>query len=682
MSQGVLAENRRILIIDDNVDIHADYRRVLTDAHAADSLVAAEAKLFAQTPVDSQRVADFKLCHASQGEEGYEMLCRELRNERPFALAFVDMRMPPGWDGLVTIKRLWEADPRLQVVLCTAYSDHTWFEIGEALCPGDRLLVLKKPFDAIEVRQLAASLVTKWNLSRVADRSQRELELAVEERTRQLRAAKEAADRASRSKSEFLANISHEIRTPLTAILGFTKLLMDGADAAKERDEYLQIIRASAEHQLGLINDLLDVSKIEAGKLQIHRTTCQARDIVDEVIQTLRYRADEKGLRLNCDWLAPPAEPIYTDPSRLKQLLINLVTNAIKFTAAGSVRVVGRSTLIEGRRKLKIEVIDTGVGIAQEKQQIIFDPFVQADSSIATQYGGTGLGLAISRSLAELLGGMLSVSSQLGVGSTFTLLIDAEPPPAADSSCSPIADARLIAAGPRVTSLQGRVLIVEDNPLNRKLIRLTLERAGVTVETAENGRVALEKAEQQSFDLVLMDMQMPVMDGFIATCQFRERGYAGPIIALTAHALPDERDRCLAAGCNAFISKPIDLDHLKMTVARLISTTLGSAKRIAAKHPCPELTNAADDPDLREVAREFQAWLPEAMSRVSDAVARQDYDTLASLAHTLKGSGGTFGYPDVTEIAKRLESAGKQRDDAQIRAVLAELTEAVEQSRA
>ncbi|HQU41949.1 MAG TPA: histidine kinase dimerization/phospho-acceptor domain-containing protein, partial [Pirellulales bacterium] len=323
MSHEDLYDNRRILIVDDNCDIHADYRRVLGDGPATDPLAAAEAELFGNVEVATPRRLDFELAHASQGEEGYELLRREMR-ARPFAVAFVDMRMPPGWDGLETIKRMWEADPRLQVVLCTAYSDYSWSQICDALRPCDRLLILKKPFDAIEVRQLAASLVAKWNLSRAADRSQRELQEAVEQRTVQLRAAKEAADRASRSKSEFLANISHEIRTPLTAILGFTRLLMNGGDSPEERSEYLQIIRASAEHQLVLINDLLDISKVEAGQMQIHRVWCSARQIIDEVLQTLHYRAAEKGLTLASDWPGATGHQAYTDPSRLRQLLINL----------------------------------------------------------------------------------------------------------------------------------------------------------------------------------------------------------------------------------------------------------------------------------------------------------------------------------------------------------------------
>jgi CheY-like chemotaxis protein len=330
--------------------------------------------------------------------------------------------------------------------------------------------------------------------------------------------------------------------------------------------------------------------------------------------------------------------------------------------------------MIDGRRKLQVDIIDTGMGIAQEKQQIIFDPFVQADNSIAPLFGGTGLGLAISRSLAELLGGTLSVSSQIGTGSTFTLVIDAEQPLVGELNFADAADGGQRRNVPDVAALRGRrVLIVEDNPLNRKLIRLTFERAGAVVETAENGQAGVEKAEQESFDIVLMDMQMPVMDGFTATSRFRQRGYTGPIIALTAHALPEEREKCLAAGCDAFVSKPIDLDHLKMVVAQLISSTAGSGRRLSAQASSPEVSTADDDPDIREVAREFLAWLPDAICQLREAAAQRDYDTLAALSHTLKGSGGTFGYPEVTDIAKRLESASKHRDDLQINAFLGEL---------
>lgn len=659
MSQGALDDNRRILIVDDNFDIHTDYERVLNDGHEADNLAAAEAALFGDA-LPSPQSRHFELAHAHQGAEALELVSHGMRGGNPFALAFVDMRMPPGWDGLETIRRLWQVDARLQVVLCTAYSDYSWFEICDALSPGDRLLILKKPFDAVEVRQLAASLTTKWNLGRAAEHSQRDLELQVDERTQQLQLAKEAADRASKSKSDFLANISHELRTPLTAILGFTRLLMDGAEA-DEATEYLQIIRASAEHQLTLINDLLDVSKIEAGQMRIHRVACAVPAIIEEVLQTLRFRADEKRLELKSELAASLAEPIYSDPSRLRQLLINLVNNALKFTESGSVRVSAETFDEQGRRKLRIDVADTGMGIAAEKQQLIFDPFVQANGSIAPRFGGTGLGLAISRSIAGLLGGNLTVTSDEGRGSTFTLILDAEPPETAEAP-----PAAMDAAIRRLTgnSLDGRrILVVEDNQYNRRLIELALARAGARVDTAEDGQTGVARALAADYDLVLMDIQMPVMDGYIATERLRAAGYGKPVIALTAHALPVERERCLSAGCDAFVGKPIDLDHLKAVIRQL----LDAGRRLRPDAPLAPDDSRDEDasPEQQTLQREFLASLHETLSDLRCDYTRQAFNAMAATAHTLKGTGGTLGFPEVSRAAQALESAlqSSGRDD-------------------
>ncbi|MGH7139636.1 MAG: response regulator, partial [Pirellulales bacterium] len=479
------------------------------------------------------------------------------------------------------------------------------------------------------------------------------MELQVVQRTRELQKAKEAADRASQSKSDFLANISHEIRTPLTAVLGFTRLLMDGVDDAGQRGEYLQIIRASAEHQLTLINDLLDVSRIEAGKLEIHRVACSVPEIVDEVLQTLRLRAEQKGLTLASECRSPLGEAVYTDPSRLRQLLLNLVNNALKFTTSGSVRVVMSRTIADGCDKLRIDVIDTGIGIAQDKQGVIFDPFVQADGSIAPRFGGTGLGLTISRSIAGLLGGSLTVTSREGEGSTFTLLVDSERPTTTDVCAQRTTTHD---DGAAQAALDGRrILLVEDHPFNRKLISLTLARSGAVVDTAENGQVGLDKASSAAYDLVLMDVQMPVMNGYTATERLREAGYRGPIIALTAHALPAERERCFRAGCDTFVGKPIDLDHLTAVVRQFLST--GLSARCPGNHRRFESSEEDASPQYRQIVSDFLGSLTEARTEMCAALAETNYETLAAIAHTLKGSGGTFGFPELTAAAEQLELA-------------------------
>ncbi|HEX5446533.1 MAG TPA: response regulator [Pirellulales bacterium] len=675
-----LEENRRILIIDDNSDIHGDYRQVLGAASGVDPLRAAEAALFGDAPAAVAHRVSFELTHAMQGQEGLDRLRCETDAGRPFALAFVDMRMPPGWDGLSTIQHLWQADPRLQVVLCTAFTDHSWEQICEAAGPGDRLLILKKPFDVVELRQLALSLTTKWNLSRAAARTHRELEAAVEQRTVELRLAKETADRASRSKSDFLANVSHEIRTPLTAILGFTKLLVDGNEqlAPEQRGEYLQIIRGSAEHQLALINDLLDLSKVEAGQMCIHRVECSPREIVDDVVRTLSARAAEKQLSLASEWRGPPLASIYTDPSRFRQLLLNLAANAVKFTETGEVRLVCQAVANAGRPRLRVECIDTGIGIPADKLQSIFQPFVQADSSVTRQYGGTGLGLTISRSIATMLGGTLDVVSQPGAGSTFTAEIDAGPPVAAAEPPASLPPAMLQAPAGHRTNFAGRkILLVEDNPFNQKLLRLGLERAGALVELAEHGEAGAAKAQADHFDLILMDMQMPVMDGYAATRLLRRLGFIRPIVALTAHALDEERTRCLQAGCTAFVSKPIDLDHLVALVGQLLTESSGFGVQDSGK-----ADDIGEDAAFEAIARDFLASLDETLERVQRAAAEGDWNALAEIGHSLKGSGGTLGYPAVTAAGTRLEAAARATDRHSIAAAIAELARVAEHNAA
>ena len=320
------------------------------------------------------------------------------------------------------------------------------------------------------------------------------------------------------------------------------------------------------------MNDLLDLAKIEANQIQIEKIPCSPRQIVAEVASSLSVRARERGIGLNCEWSSNVPEQIEADPHRIKQLLMNLVGNAIKFTRDGAVTIsVGMETR-DTLGLLKFVVTDTGIGIAADKLQTIFDPFVQADSSVTRRFGGTGLGLAISKSIAEAMGGSLTVSSQEGVGSKFMVTVaigelrEGRPSTpqsvrsAGGTADRPSSDANLTGV---------RVLVVDDGPTNRKLIKLLLSRRGAEIVTAENGEVALELAADRPFDVILMDMQMPVMDGYTAASQLRRRGFAAPIVALTAHAMAGDREKCERAGCSDYLSKPIDGDALIAKVAAL-----------------------------------------------------------------------------------------------------------------
>ena len=395
-----------------------------------------------------------------------------------------------------------------------------------------------------------------------------------------LMVAKDAAEASNRAKSEFLANMSHEIRTPLTGILGFTDVLIAGGDDGDmaKRLEYLTTIQASGKHLLGVINDILDLSKIESGRLEFENEACDPQRIVHDVVRVLQVKAEEKSIGLLVRWESRIPQIMYSDAARVRQALLNLIGNSIKFTATGSVEVVGRVVEFDDRPQMQFDVVDTGMGISPEQLERIFEPFVQADSSVTRQYGGTGLGLAITRRIARGLGGDLTASSRIGIGSMFTMRIDAGDidgvpliSPSAEESPRPV-DGH--AATQQKRSLDGTsILLVEDGPTNRKLIKLLLERAGANVATAENGEIGCECALQKNFDLILMDMQMPVLDGYSATRRLRDQGLTLPILALTAHTMTGDREKCLEAGCSDYLVKPINAEQMFATIENALAAS-------------------------------------------------------------------------------------------------------------
>ena len=382
-----------------------------------------------------------------------------------------------------------------------------------------------------------------------------------------LRQARHAMLEAARAKAEFVANVSHEVRTPMTAILGMTDLALETELTAEQR-EYLTAVRSAADELLALLEDLLDFSALDACRLAVQRVPFSLRESVGDSVRTHEPRAQDRDLALTCEIAPSVPDAVVGDPRRLRQVIEKLVDNAIKFTAQGGVAVRVDAEVAADEVLLHCSVADTGIGIPREQQETIFEPFVQGDGSATRRYGGTGLGLAIASDVVQLMGGNIWVESEAGRGSTFhfTARLAQEPlsPPAPDRRPAPL---RGGAGGLHV-------LLAEDNAVNRKVAVRLLQKRGHTVVAVEDGRQALRALDGERFDVVLMDVQMPEMDGFEATAavRARERVEGGhlPIVALTAYAMKGDRERCLEAGMDAYVAKPVNADELFATLERLV----------------------------------------------------------------------------------------------------------------
>ncbi len=515
------------------------------------------------------------------------------------------------------------------------------------------------------------------------------LEDKVSDRTRELRdtnmrleVAIDEAKQANRLKSRFLANMSHEIRTPLTAIIGFTEHCIDDNCTDKDRNKYLSTVLRNSGHLIELINNILDLSKIESEKLELDKQTFAVSSLMFDLESVIYSQALEKGLSFRIEYQYPIPKMICSDITRLKQVLLNVCSNAIKFTKEGYTLLT--VSYQQQSNQLYFTVEDSGIGMTATEMTRIFKPFEQADSSTTRRFGGTGLGLCISQNLAQVLGGDIVVSSVQGKGSCFTISIDVgiafksielvnAKAALSDPSALLLAD-QMSMTGQNEQQFDANVLLAEDNPDNQQLIKILLEKRGINVTVANNGEEAIECALIDDFDLILMDMQMPVMGGLEATDVLRKAACDIPIIALTANVMKEDIQTYLQSGCNSTVAKPIDQSALFVELGRYLSSvnnSAGSDNTGEEQNPMSDIDALTHElhssAEYIQLVQSFLTTVPKHLLTLRQAIMEENRDEISALAHTIKGSAGSFGYPKLTELAGNLEFAANTADIDELR---------------
>jgi signal transduction histidine kinase/CheY-like chemotaxis protein/HPt (histidine-containing phosphotransfer) domain-containing protein len=484
----------------------------------------------------------------------------------------------------------------------------------------------------------------------------------------QLLNANKNLEAATRAKSAFLANMSHEIRTPLTAIIGFGDYLKETDISVSDRSKAIDSIVQNGAHLQQIINDILDLSKVEAEKLEIERIEVSLFELLKHIETLIGLQTEEHGLTYTIDYDFPLPEKIITDPLRFKQVLINVCNNAIKFTEKGGIHI--NIALQQHDHKLRVDVKDTGIGLEADQLDKIFEPFTQADSSTSRKFGGTGLGLPLSRQLAKMLGGTITVSSTPGIGSCFSIITD---PGVIDTKDlihkipKNLHKAAPTHADSNQFTLSGSILLAEDTIDNQRLISMYIHKLGAHVDIANNGQEAIDAALSRDYELILMDMQMPILDGMQAVKILRDKAYSKPIAALTANAMKKDMEFCINAGCDDFLAKPVDRKQFTELLKKYLTVVeLNDATPITS-------TMGDEDNEFQDIIEMFVQRLPTLQQNIYDAYDIQDWGRLQGLVHELKGVSGSLGFPSLMELSGTIEDELRKNSHDDIKLYMNEL---------
>jgi len=496
------------------------------------------------------------------------------------------------------------------------------------------------------------------------------LEERIRQRTQELEKAMHGALAASQAKSEFLANISHELRTPMNGLLGMLDLVLDSPVAGEQREQ-VEIAQRCAYSLLDLLNDILDLSKIEAGRMILEKVPFDLRSVAEDCVRAQSAKAQQKAIELRYEYVGQVIN-VTGDPLRLRQIVANLLSNAIKFTEKGWV-TVRQSVSVDAAEKvtMTLDVADTGAGIPADKVPLIFEKFTQADSSISRKYGGTGLGLAITKRLVELQGGQIRVESRVGRGSTFTVEIPFETAPAGEPTVEPRLEQRTVAPATK----QARLLLVEDNAVNQRVVLAMLRKKDYKIDVANNGQEGLEKLERaaEPYNLILMDVQMPILDGLETTRAIRRNAKWNhlPIIAMTAHAMIGDRERCLQAGMNAYISKPVQQTSLIAVIEQYLASGTEMSTTQQVSEVDRVLTGKMMQQDkalVGEMLRLFMEVAPERLEKLETAAECGDAETLTEEAKRIGVAAEHIASVSLGQLARSIEDAAARGDFGAVKA--------------